>query len=125
MGGVSIKHLFVGRGKWDDSLFTAPDVPKLWNNAMTSQCYPQEFIDDAFRQVPERGYTVAEVSRRLGASAQSSDKQVKARITKGKQSAAAVIQESLYTPVFSRPRLKRVEFYNPVKSSHITALTGG
>ncbi len=38
---------------------------------MSSQRYPPEFKDEAVRQVLERGYTVAEVSQRLGVSAHS------------------------------------------------------
>lgn len=45
---------------------------------MSSQRYPPEFKDEAVRQVLERGYTVAEVSKRLGVSAHSLYKWVKA-----------------------------------------------
>ena len=45
---------------------------------MSSQRYPPEFKDEAVRQVLERGYTVAEVSQRLGVSAHSLYKWVKA-----------------------------------------------
>ena len=45
---------------------------------MSSQRYPLEFKDEAVRQVLERGYTVAEVSQRLGVLAHSLYKWVKA-----------------------------------------------
>lgn len=45
---------------------------------MSSQRYPPEFKDEAVRQVLEPGYTVAEVSQRLGVSAHSLYKWVKA-----------------------------------------------
>tara|TARA_R110000824_G_C15231442_1_gene678602 strand:+ start:11247 stop:11522 length:276 start_codon:yes stop_codon:yes gene_type:complete len=45
---------------------------------MSSQRYPPEFKDEAVRQVLERGYTVAKVSQRLGVSAHSLYKWVKA-----------------------------------------------
>lgn len=45
---------------------------------MSSQRYTPEFKDEAVRQVVERGYSVAEVSGRLGVSAHSLYKWVKA-----------------------------------------------
>jgi transposase len=45
---------------------------------MSSQRYTPEFKDEAVRQVVERGYSVAEVSDRLGVSAHSLYKWVKA-----------------------------------------------
>jgi len=45
---------------------------------MSNQRYTPEFKDEAVRQVTERGYTVAEVSQRLGVSAHSLYKWVKA-----------------------------------------------
>ena len=45
---------------------------------MGSQRYAPEFKDEAVRQIVERGYTVAEVSARLGVSAHSLYKWVKA-----------------------------------------------
>ena len=45
---------------------------------MTSQRYSPEFKDEAVRQVNERGYSVAEVSQRLGVSAHSLYKWVNA-----------------------------------------------
>lgn len=45
---------------------------------MSSQRYTPEFKDEAVRQVLERGYSVAQVSERLGMSAYSLYKWVKA-----------------------------------------------
>lgn len=45
---------------------------------MSSQRYTPEFKDEAVRQVLERGYSVAEVSQRLGVSAHSLYKWVNA-----------------------------------------------
>ena len=45
---------------------------------MTSQRYTPEFKDEAVRQIIDRGYSVAEVSKRLGVSAHSLYKWVKA-----------------------------------------------
>ena len=45
---------------------------------MSSQRYSPEFKDEAVRQVNERGYSVAEVSQRLGVSAHSLYKWVNA-----------------------------------------------
>lgn len=45
---------------------------------MSSQRYTPEFKDEAVRQVLERGYSVAQVSERLGTSAHSLYKWVKA-----------------------------------------------
>ena len=45
---------------------------------MSSQRYSPEFKDEAVRQIIERGYTVAEVSERLGVSSHSLYKWVKA-----------------------------------------------
>jgi len=38
---------------------------------MTNQRYSPEFKDEAVRQIVDRGYSVAEVSKRLGVSAHS------------------------------------------------------
>jgi hypothetical protein len=45
---------------------------------VSSQRYSPEFKDEAVRQIIERGYTVAEVSERLGVSSHSLYKWVKA-----------------------------------------------
>ena len=45
---------------------------------MSNQRYAPEFKDEAVRQVVERGYSVAEISQRLGVSAHSLYKWLKA-----------------------------------------------
>jgi transposase len=45
---------------------------------MSSQRFPPEFKDEAVRQIVERGYSVSEVSERLGVSSHSLYKWVKA-----------------------------------------------
>ena len=45
---------------------------------MSNQRYSPEFKDEAVRQIVDRGYSVAEVSERLGVSAHSLYKWVKA-----------------------------------------------
>ncbi|UCF29070.1 MAG: transposase, partial [Chloroflexota bacterium] len=45
---------------------------------MSSQRYSPEFKDEAVRQIIERGYSVSEVSERLGVSSHSLYKWVKA-----------------------------------------------
>ena len=45
---------------------------------MSSQRYSPEFKDEAVRQITERGYSVTEVSERLGVSGHSLYKWVKA-----------------------------------------------
>jgi transposase len=45
---------------------------------MSSQRYSPEFKDEAVRQITERGYSVAEISQRLGVSAHSLYKWVNA-----------------------------------------------
>jgi len=45
---------------------------------MSNQRYSPEFKDEAVRQIVDRGYSVAEISERLGVSAHSLYKWVKA-----------------------------------------------
>jgi len=45
---------------------------------MTSQRYSPEFKEEAIRQIIDRGYSVTEISERLGVSAHSLYKWVKA-----------------------------------------------
>ncbi len=47
---------------------------------MSIQRFPAEFKEEAVRQIVERGYSVAEVSARLGVSAHSLYKWVKAAL---------------------------------------------
>ncbi len=60
---------------------------------MSSQRYTPEFKEEAVRQIVSRGYSVSEVSERLGVSAHSLYKWVKAvKPDKGEQHAAELIE---------------------------------
>ena len=57
---------------------------------MSTEKYTPEFEDEAVRQVIDRGYSVAEVANRLGVSAHSLHKWVKAvKPTQGDQPAVS------------------------------------
>ena len=59
---------------------------------MSNQRFSPEFKDEAVRQIVDRGYSVAEVSERLGVSAHSLYKWVKAvKPYKTDEQAAALI----------------------------------
>jgi transposase-like protein len=58
---------------------TLPDYdPSIGGIDMSSQRYTPEFKDEAVRQIVDRGYSVADVSERLGVSVHSLCKWVKA-----------------------------------------------
>jgi len=60
---------------------------------MSNQRFTPEFKDEAVRQIVDRGYSVAEVSERLGVSAHSLYKWVKAvKPDKTDEQAAALIE---------------------------------
>jgi transposase len=60
---------------------------------MTNQRYSPEFKDEAVRQIVDRGYTVAEVSKRLDVSAHSLYKWVKGvRPSQTDEQAAALVE---------------------------------
>ena len=76
---------------------------------MSSQRYTPEFKDEAVRQIVDRGYTVAEVSERLGVSSHSLYKWVKAvRPDKSEQHAAELV-EARSEILKLRAQLKRTE----------------
>jgi transposase len=76
---------------------------------MSNQRYTPEFKDEAVRQVVDRGYAVSEVSERLGVSAHSLYKWVKAiKPDKTEEQAAALI-ETRSEVLKLRARLKRTE----------------
>ncbi len=76
---------------------------------MSSQRYPREFKDEAVRQVLERGYTVAEVSQRLGVSAHSLYKWVKAVKPDKSDEQAAELVEAKSEILRLRAQMRRVE----------------
>ncbi len=76
---------------------------------MSSQRYPPEFKDEAVRQVLERGYTVAEVSKRMGVSAHSLYKWVKAvKLSKSDEQAAELV-EAKSEILRLRAQMRRIE----------------
>lgn len=76
---------------------------------MSSQRYTPEFKDEAVRQVVDRGYSVTEVAERLGVSAHSLYKWVKAvKPDKTDEQAAALI-EARSEVLKLRAQLKRTE----------------
>ena len=76
---------------------------------MSNQRFSPEFKDEAVRQVVDRGYSVAEVSERLGVSAHSLYKWVKAvKPDKTDEQAAALI-EARSEVLKLRAQLKRTE----------------
>ena len=76
---------------------------------MSSQRYTPEFKDEAVRQVLERGYTVAEVSQRLGVSAHSIYKWVKLVKPDKSDEQAAELVEAKSEILRLRAQLRRIE----------------
>ena len=76
---------------------------------MSSQRYTPEFKDEAVRQVLERGYTVAEVSQRLGVSAHSLYKWVKLVKPDKSDEQAAELVEAKSEILRLRAQLRRIE----------------
>ena len=76
---------------------------------MSSQRYPPEFKDEAVRQVLERGYIVAEVSQRLGVSAHSLYKWVKAVKPDKSDEQAAELVEAKSEILRLRAQMRRIE----------------
>lgn len=76
---------------------------------MSSQRYSPEFKDEAVRQIIERGYTVAEVSERLGVSSHSLYKWVKAVKPDKTEQDAAELVEAKSEILRLRAQLRRTE----------------
>lgn len=76
---------------------------------MSSQRYPPEFKDEAVRHVLERGYTVAEVSQRLGVSTHSLYKWVKAVKPDKSDEQAAELVEAKSEILRLRAQMRRIE----------------
>jgi len=76
---------------------------------MSNQRFSPEFKDEAVRQIVDRGYSVTEVSERLGVSAHSLYKWVKAvKPDKTEEQASALI-EARSEVLKLRAQLKRTE----------------
>jgi len=76
---------------------------------VSSQRYSPEFKDEAVRQIIERGYTVAEVSERLGVSSHSLYKWVKAVKPDKTEQDAAELVEAKSEILRLRAQLRRTE----------------
>jgi transposase len=76
---------------------------------MSSQCDTPEFKDEAVRQVTERGYSVAEVSERLGVSSHSLYKWVKAVQPDKTEQQTAELVEARSEVLRLRAQLRRTE----------------
>ena len=76
---------------------------------MCSQRFPPEFKDEAVRQIIERGYSVAEVSERLGVSAHSLYKWVKAVRPDKKEQHATELVDAKSEVLKLRAQLRRTE----------------
>ena len=76
---------------------------------MSSQRYTPEFKDEAVRQIIERGYSVAEVSERLGASSHSLYKWVMAVQPDKTEQQTAELVEARSEVLRLRAQLRRTE----------------
>ena len=76
---------------------------------MSNQRFSPEFKDEAVRQIVDRGYSVAEVSERLGVSAHSLYKWVKAIKPHKTDEQAAALIEARSEVLNLRAQLKRTE----------------
>jgi transposase-like protein len=82
---------------------------------MSNQRFSPEFKDEAVRQIVDRGYSVAEVSERLGVSAHSLYKWVKAvKPDKTDEQAAALI-EARSEVLKLRAQLKRADVFDYIE----------
>ena len=76
---------------------------------MSSQRYTPEFKDEAVRQVVDRGYSVSEISQRLGVSAHSLYKWVKAVKPDDSEKKDAELMEARSEILKLRSQLRRTE----------------
>jgi transposase len=81
----------------------------IGGSAMSSQRYSPEFKDEAVRQIVDRGYSVTDVSERLGVSAHSLYKWVKAVKPDKTEEQAAALVEARSEVLKLRAKLKRTE----------------
>lgn len=76
---------------------------------MSNQRFTPEFKEEAVRQVVERGYSVAEVSARIGVSTHSLYKWVKAVTPDKSEKQAAELVEAKSEILRLRAQLRRLE----------------
>lgn len=76
---------------------------------MSNQRYSPEFKDEAVKQIVERGYSVSEVSERLGVSAHSLHKWVKAVKPSKSEVHQSELNDAKKEILKLRSQLRRVE----------------
>jgi transposase len=76
---------------------------------MSNQRYIPEFKDEAVRQIVDRGYSVTEVSERLGVSAHSLYKWVKAVKPNKTEEQASILIDAKSEILKLRAQLRRTE----------------
>jgi transposase len=76
---------------------------------MSNQRFTPEFKNEAIRQVIERGYSVAQVSERLGVSAHSLHKWVKAAKPDDSEQRASELLQAKSEVLKLRAQLRRTE----------------
>ena len=76
---------------------------------MSAERFTPEFKEEAVRQIVERGHSVAEVSARLGVSAHSLDKWVKAVTPNKTEKQASDLVEATSEILRLRAQLRRTE----------------
>ncbi|AEA65457.1 hypothetical protein DRA46_01210 [Burkholderia gladioli] len=76
---------------------------------MSAQRFTPEFKQEAVRQITERGYSVAEVSARLGVSAHSLYKWVKAVKPDKSEAQASELLEAKQEVLRLRAQMRRLE----------------
>jgi transposase len=76
---------------------------------MSNQRYTPEFKDEAVRQIVDRGYSVTEVSERLGVSAHSLYKWVKAVKPDKTEEQASILIDAKSEILKLRAQLRRTE----------------
>ena len=87
---------------------------------MSNQRFSPEFKDEAVRQIVDRGYSVAEVSERLGVSAHSLYKWVKATKPDKTDEQAAVLIEARSEVLKLRAQSLLIFSYNIYSHSRYT-----
>ena len=95
---------------------------------MSTQRFTPEFKQEAVRQVVDRGYSVAEVSARLGVSSHSLYKWVKAVTPDKTEKQAAELIEAKSEVLKLRAQLRRTEESRPCavcSASHVRASISG
>lgn len=90
---------------------------------MTKARFTEEFKEKAVKQVIERGYTVPDVAKRLGVSAQSLYKWIKACAPNEKERFEAEIREVRKENPKSKAELQRVKKIGKFKKREGRALS--